>query len=404
MCAIEATGREQAAARRRQPCAPWLENGFRPFFLGAAVWLPTALMVWLGGLADAVRPATHFALTAWHQHEMLFGGVGAIIAGFLLTAVPNWTGHLPVRGQPLLALFSLWALARVTGLTAGSTLPWLAALLDLGFLTSLLAFVGREIARGRNWRNLPVVGLLALFVAGAWLSQLDALEFAPAGQFGRRLGLAAVLLLISLVGGRIVPSFTRNWLVRMGVSTLPAPFGLLDKLVLGAWAVTLTAWLTAPAHVAAVLFLVAGFLHVARMLRWQGHRTFAEPLVTVLHAGYAWLGVGAVLYGLALDGLGLDAATALHALTTGAIGTMTLAVMTRASLGHTGRQLAADAATVCIYLLVTFGAVLRLLAPLGDYELLLGLAALAWGGAYGLFFLHYAPMLVRPRIETGGPD
>jgi uncharacterized protein involved in response to NO len=212
-------------------------------------------------------------------------------------------------------------------------------------------------------------------------------------------------MLIALIGGRIVPSFTRNWLARAGMTTLPAPFGGLDRIALMLWAITLGAWVAGlPAAMVGKLFLISGFLHIARMIRWQGHRTFTEPLVTVLHAGYAWLGLGALLYGLALDDLGLDPPTALHAFTTGAIGTMTLAVMTRASLGHTGRPLVADRATVLIYVLVVGGALLRLAVPLLPFEPLatLTLAAFLWGGAYVLFFGHYAPFLLRPRMRTGG--
>lgn len=387
--------------------APFLQNGFRPFFLGAAVWMPTALLLWLAALAGVVPTAGHFAPAAWHPHATLFGGVGAIVTGFLLTAVPNWTGSLPVRGWPLLALFLLWTAARVGNLLAGPDTGGLAAALDVGFFAVLTGLVAREIVRGRNWRNLPVVILVGLFGTGALLSQLAALGWADGGAPGRRLGLAAILLLMALVGGRIVPSFTRNWLARMGVATLPAPFGPFDRLVLLVWAGTLGVWVAGlPDHLAGTLFLASGFLHVARMIRWQGHRTLGEPLVTVLHAGYAWLGVGALLYGLALDGLGPDPATALHAFTAGAIGTMTLAVMTRASLGHTGRPLSADRTTVTIYALATSGALMRLVAPAApaDTVVALALAALAWGGAYLLFALHYGPMLVRPRIETGGPE
>jgi uncharacterized protein involved in response to NO len=395
---------EGPARTRRGGTPPLLANGFRPFFLGAALWLPLALLIWLLELVALLAPASHPAPPAWHPHEALFGGVGAIVAGFLLTAVPNWTGRLPVRGRHLLLLFLLWVAARIAGLGLGG-LPPLAALPDIAFHLALLGLVAREIVRGRNWRNLPLVALLALFATGDLLSHLDAPGLAGSGAVGRRLGLAAVLMLIALIGGRIVPSFTRNWLARAGVTTLPAPFGGFDRLVLALWAVTLAAWVAGlPAHLSGTLFLASGFLHVARMVRWQGHRTFAEPLVTVLHAACAWLGIGALLHGLALDGLGLDPATALHAFTTGAIGTMTLAVMTRASLGHTGRALTADRTTVAIYLLVTAGAVLRLLVPVlpADPVVTLALAALGWGGAYLLFALHYGPMLVRPRIETGG--
>lgn len=400
----------QAAAHASHPTRdrlypPVLDNGFRPFFLGAALWLPLSLAFWLASLDGRVALASHFEPAAWHPHEALFGGVGGIVTGFLLTAVPNWTGSLPVRGRPLLLLFLLWVAARLGNSLLGAFAPLPAALFDSGFFVLLSLLVGREILRGRNWRNLPVAVLVVLLATGDLLSQLDALGWAATGATARRLGLATVLLLIALIGGRILPSFTRNWLACMGIASLPAPFGRLDRAVLLVWAATLALWVAgAPDSLSGPLFLASGFLHLARMVRWQGHRTFSEPLVTVLHAGYAWLAVGASLYGLALGGIGLDPATALHAFTTGAIGTMTLAVMTRASLGHTGRPLAADAATVAIYLLATAGTILRLLVPLLPVAPVAGLAvaALAWGGAYLLFVVRYAPILMRPRITTGG--
>lgn len=381
---------------------PILENGFRPFFLGAALWLPAAIAVWVWSLVAAVPPPLAMDPLAWHRHETLFGGVGAILAGFLLTAVPNWTGSLPVRGRPLLLLFVPWAAARLSGLLFGGALPWLPAALELVFLFALWGLVAREIVTGRSWRNLPVLVLVGFFVLGAVLSWLEGLFGLPIGASGDRLGLAAIFLLIALIGGRIVPSFTRNWLARMGVQSLPAPFGRLDVATLALWALTLAAWVAGlPEAVLGPLFLAAGFLHAARLVRWQGHRTFAEPLVTVLHAGYAWLPVGAILYGLALRGIGLPPSDALHALTAGAIGTMTLAVMTRASLGHTGRELTADATTVVIYLMVVTGTMLRLLAPLtGDPLSWMALAGAFWGGAYMLFFVHYAPMLAAPRVDA----
>lgn len=177
-------GPEDAARTRRGGTAPLLANGFRPFFLGAALWLPLALLIWLLELVGLFAPASHPAPPAWHPHEALFGGVGAIVAGFLLTAVPNWTGRLPVRGRPLLLLFLLWAAARIAGLGLGG-LPALAALPDIGFHLVLLGLVAREIVHGANWRNLPVVALLALFATGDLLSHLDALGLAGSGAVGR---------------------------------------------------------------------------------------------------------------------------------------------------------------------------------------------------------------------------
>jgi len=380
---------------------PFLSCGFRPFFLAAALWLPTSLFVWIWTLAVAVPP--HFALDplAWHRHETLFGGVGAILAGFLLTAVPSWTGTSPLSGRPLLLLLLAWLAARLLGLAGGAALVPLAALAELTFLGGVLAWVARAVIGAGNHRNRPVVALVALFVTGAVLSWAEPVLDLPTGALGDRLGLAVILLLLALIGGRIVPAFTRNWMVRLGPRTLPAPFGPLDAATLAVWALVLATWVAAPlARPVGVLFLVAGFLHAARLLRWQGHRTLAEPLVSVLHLAYAWLPLGAVLHGLALAGLGPDPATTLHAFTTGAIGTTTLAVMTRASLGHTGRALTADAATVVIYALVVTGALLRLLVPLAaDRTSLLALAAAAWGGAYLLFALRYGPLLTAPRAD-----
>jgi len=398
-----AAGRAKAnrGVSRRSPI-PLLANGFRPFFLGAALWMPVALGLWLAALSGGAHLPALGNAVSWHRHEMLFGGVGAIVTGFLLTAVPNWTGRLPVRGAPLAGLFVLWAAPRLLQFL-GNPGPLLAAAVETLFFAALLVFVWREIVAGRNWRNLPVAALISLLALGAPLSRLESLLDLPLDGFGPRLGLAAVLMLIALIGGRIVPSFTRNWLVRQGSGAVPAPFGRFDTLVLAIWGFTLLAWLSLPARVSGPMFLASGFLHLLRMLRWQGQRTFDEPLVTVLHLAYAWLGIGALLYGLALEGLGLDPPTALHGFTAGAIGTMTLAVMTRASLGHTGRPLTADAWTVVIYLLVTLGTLARLAAAAAP-EALLALAALCWGGAYALFFLRYLPILARPRIDSGGPE
>ncbi len=393
------TARDPSAGGETVP--PLLSYGFRPFFLAAALWLPASLLLWIWTLAVADPPDFALDPLAWHRHETLFGGVGAILAGFLLTAVPSWTGVPPLRGRPLLLLLLAWLAARPLALWGGTVPAALAALAELAFLGGVLVWVARAVIRAGNRRNLPVVVLVGLFVTGAALSWAEPVLGAPTGALGDRLGLAVILLLLALIGGRIVPAFTRNWMARLGLQTLPAPFGPLDAATLAVWALTLAAWVAAPlAPPVGVLFLVAGFLHAARLVRWQGHRTLAEPLVTVLHLAYAWLPLGAVLHGLALAGLGPDPATTLHAFTTGAIGTMTLAVMTRASLGHTGRPLTADAATVVIYTLVVAGALLRLLAPLAaDRTLLLALAAAAWGGAYLLFALRYGPLLVAPRAD-----
>ncbi|MCB1882912.1 MAG: NnrS family protein [Geminicoccaceae bacterium] len=394
----------QARARPTGRDRPALfSNGFRPFFLGGAAWAVAALALWLAVLSGAVSPFGAFDPLVWHQHEMLFGAIGAIITGFLLTAIPNWTGALPVRGRPLLALFLAWGAARLANLAGGA---WVALAVETAFLAALPVMALREIVKGKNWRNLPVCALIGLFALAGLLSHLEAAADLPTGDPGRRLGLGVVLLLIGLVGGRVVPSFTRNWLVKRGVTEkrLPAPFGAFDKLALLALALALLAWVLLPGPIMGPLLVLAGFLHLVRLGRWAGHRTGGEPLVAVLHVGYAWLGAGLVLLGLAEAGLVLERAAAVHALTAGAAGTMTLAVMTRASLGHTGRTLHAGPATVAVYALVCSGALLRVLVPAlpGDAVHWLGLSALLWGGAYALFCAVYGPMLVAKKAGPGG--
>ncbi len=379
---------------------PLLQNGFRPFFLGAAIWLPIALLVWLALLAQFLpwTPAMHGL--AWHQHATLFGGIGAVITGFLLTAIPSWTGRPPLRGPALLALFLIWLLARITGLLPGSAAALLALLADATFYGTLCGLAWREILAGDNRRNIPVALLVSLFTVGCVLSRLDPFLGALPADWGRRLGLAVVMMLIALIGGRIVPAFTRNWLIRRGDRKLPAEWGRWDVLTLALWVITLFVWLPAPSPAAGVLFLLSGVSHLVRLARWRTAATIAEPLVLVLHLGYGWLGIGGLLYGAALLGFGLPASAAFHAFTAGAFGTMTLAVMSRASLGHTGRPLTADATTTLIYLLVALGAVLRLLAPLWPErtDAALAASALAWGGAYAVFAAHFGPLLAGPRL------
>lgn len=375
-----------------------LRHGFRPFFLGAALWAPLALALWLGMLAGVVSLPLAFDALAWHQHELLFGYVGGVLAGFLLTAIPNWTGRPPVSGLPLLGLVLLWAAARSLNLLGGATGPWIPAAADVGFCAVLAALALREIIASRSWRNLPVVVLLACWGVGCALSQAGPLG-AGTGEVGRRLGFGAVFVLIGLIGGRVVPSFTRNWLSQRGTSILPAPMGRLDHAAMAALVVAILFWIAAPASgLTGGLLIVAGFGLLVRLARWCGASTVAQPLVLILHLGYGWLGAGLALLGVAIlrpAAVGMPAA--MHALTAGAIGTMTLAIMTRATLGHTGRTLAADATTIWIYGLVQAGALLRVLAPAlpHHYGLALDLAGLVWAGAFVLFAFHYGPMLGR---------
>ena len=334
---------------------------------------------------------------------MVFGFAAATVAGFLLTAIPNWTGRMPLQGGPLATLVSLWAIGRIGVLLSAEIGAPAAAVADLSFPAVFLLVVAREILAGKNWRNLPMLGALSLLLVVNLLVHLDALGVADTAELGNRLGLVTLFMLISLVGGRIIPSFTRNWLakVRPEISP-PVPEGRFDLGVLVVTGLALLTWAIAPgAAVTPWAALFAGIAVALRLSRWRGLHTVREPLLLILHVGYGWLAFGLLLLGL--NGLyeTLPATAALHALTVGAVGTMTLAVMTRASLGHTGRPLSAGPATKSIYALITIAAVLRILSPFaGDQiELALWLAGAAWSGAFGLFAVFYGCVLARPRVR-----
>lgn len=381
-----------------------LSAGFRPFFLAASIWAAAAVPLWVGVYAGRAAVPTLLQPMVWHAHEMVFGFAAATVAGFLLTAIPNWTGRMPLQGGPLAFLVALWAIGRIAVLCSAQLQAPAAALADLSFPAAFLAVVAREIVAGRNWRNLPMLGALGLLLAGNLLVHIEALGLADTAALGNRLGIATLLMLISLVGGRIIPSFTRNWLAKLHPEApAPVPEQRFDLAALAVTGGALLIWAIAPnAVVTPWAILVAAIAVIVRLSRWRGLYTLSEPLLLILHVGYGWLAVGLLLLGATGIWEFLPAAAALHALTVGAIGTMTLAVMTRASLGHTGRPLLAGPATKSIYVLITAAAVLRILSPFaGEYvELALWLAAGAWSGAFGLFAATYGRALAQPRARN----
>jgi uncharacterized protein involved in response to NO len=382
----------------------FLSVGLRPFFLAAGAWACLAMGLWLGVLSGLPQPPTHFAPSVWHAHEMIFGYAAAAIAGFVLTAVPNWTGRPPRRGPVLAGLFVLWLAGR--GAVAFSAVigPFPAALIDCAFLAVLAGLLAADILRAGNRRNLVIVlALLLLFSANLAVHLGEGLSGGGTsggqGAFGLRLGLAVIVLLITVVGGRITPAFTGNWLKRKGETAPPAPAGRIDGLALAAGALALAAWSVLPGHAASALLLVlAGILHGLRLARWRGLATLSEPLVWILHLGYAWVALGLLGLGLAhwlpVPGPG----AALHVLAAGAVGTMTMAVMTRATLGHTGRALAAGPGTLRAYLLVIAAAAARVGAGFaGGLEGAMTMAAGGlWVAGFGLFVILYGPMHLGP--------
>ena len=381
--------------------------GFRPFFLFGAVWAALAMVLWILMLSGVLTLPTHFDPVSWHAHEFLFGYLGAIIGGFLLTAVPNWTGRLPVVGWQLAGLFALWCFGRIAVAFSALVPLGLAVTIDLSFTIFLGGVLLREIIAGKNWRNLVVLVLLSVFALANLMFHLDAAGQGVAAQgIGLRIGVAAVVMLISVIGGRVVPSFTRNWLVQQKSDRLPVPpMQRFDVAVLLATVLALGLWVAQPERtVTAAALMLIGLLHAARLRRWQGGQTLSEPLLSVLHLGYAFVPLGAVVEALSIfwpDLFALGAAQ--HVWMAGAFGLMTLAMMTRATLGHTGQTLHAGGGTVAIYLCLIGSVLARLCAALwlGSAMMLYAVSGLLWIGAFLGFVVVYGPLLMKPKPQRG---
>ena len=404
MSAVSASSLPPALERRLKYAGPaLLSYGFRPFFLGAAIWSVASIVLWLPQFTGIFALPTAYPPLDWHVHEMLYGYVAAVIAGFLLTAIPNWTGRLPITGAPLMALAALWLAGRLAILLSGPLGIALVGLVDVAFLATLAFVAAREIIAGRNWRNLRVLALIGVLIASNVVFHAEVYLFGRA-HYGTRIAIAAVIMLISLVGGRIVPSFTRNWLARRGRGRLPVPFSRFDVAAIGASIVALALWVAvADAAITGIALLAAAIMQAARLTRWAGYRALSDRLVLVLHAAYAFIPVGFALMGASALGLfDIPASVGVHAWTVGAVGLMTLAVMTRASLGHTGQPLAAGVGTQAIYLFALCAALLRIAASLVGSMPLMELAGVAWVSAFGGFVVVYGPTLCKRRAVWFG--
>jgi uncharacterized protein involved in response to NO len=379
---------------------PLLTAGFRPFFLAAAGWAVLSMAVWLPLFGGEVELPSRFDPLSWHIHEMLFGFAMAAVGGFLLTAIPNWTGRAPVAGTPLAVLVGLWLLGRVACLCSALIAGWLVVVADLAFAAALEVVAACELSAAGNRRNYPLLAPVIVLAIANLLMHLQSFGVAIPLGIGWRLGIAVVIVLISVIGGRIVPAFTNNWLNARGITPVPSNLSWLEHAARGTLIAAMLGWVFLPDWRAlSVLLLTAAALNLARLARWRGIATAEEPLLLILHVGYLWLVVGVALLGLSLISDAVPPAAAVHALTAGAMGTMILAVMTRATLGHTGHVLRADTVTMIIYALVSASALLRIVAAwLVDGQMdLFEVAVLAWVGAFALFAAEYGPMLLAPR-------
>jgi uncharacterized protein involved in response to NO len=378
-----------------------LSYGFRPFFLGAGMFAILAMTLWIGALTLGWDIGGANGPLSWHAHEMLFGYTSAALAGFMLTAIPNWTGRLPVAGPPLLGLFALWCAGRLVTLvpTFFGAVP--SALIEASFLPVLGGLAAREIIAGRNWKNLRVLAAVALLsVANMSFHYLVATGGDPIMVI--RFTVATCVALISLIGGRIIPSFTRNWLVKAGAVRLPSAAGAVDRIAGVLLLLALAFWASLPeGGVTASIALIAALAQGIRLVRWRGWETLEEPLLAVLHLAYAFLPLA--LIGVAMSAMGwLSAPSVLHLMTVGLIGNMTLAVMTRVARAHTARPLRASATTVLIYLAIFAAAIVRPFAEVLPeyYHLILGISGACWILAYAGFVAEYAPILLTPALNA----
>lgn len=372
--------------------------GFRPFFLGASIWAAVAMVLWIGSLVYGLPIGGAYGAPHWHIHELLFGFAPAVLAGFLLTAVPNWTGRLPVSGRPLIWLFGAWVAGRAAMLLPDVIGLIPAAAIDVIFMSALLAICLREIIAGRKWKDLKVmagVGILALANAGFHYAVITNGDVPMMG----RAAISAYIVLIMVIGGRIIPSFTRNWLNKMGRTAFPVPFNGFDIACLWVGALALVCWVAVPQAPATLpVALAACVLHAIRLYRWRGWPVRREPLLFVLHTSYAFVPLGLAAIALQSAGL-LGSASTTHLLTVGAVASMMIAVMARATRGHTGRPLTATKITSTAYTLICLAAISRPLADLmpAYYDMLIAAAGGFWIAAFGAFLLEHAPMLALTR-------
>jgi len=369
-----------------------LAAGFRPFFLLAAIAAVAVVVRTVLVLHGIGLPSGN--PFGWHGHEMLFGYVAAAMAGFLFTAIPNWTATAPVSGSPLALVVAVWLLARI-GLWDGQP-EWWSVAADLAFLPAVALFAGRPLISGGSLRRwLPLVVILVFAVTNLLWHTAVALGQPALASRALFFATMAVALQIAVIGGRVAPAFTRNYLAANGSAAVPREMGRLDGLALAISAAVALAEFVHPTT-AAWLAALAAILHGARLYGWQGLRTWRNPLLFVLHVGYGWLALGYAIRASALIGPQWSGPWALHGLLVGAIGTMTLAVMARATLGHTGRALQAGAILTVAFVAIQGAAVVRLLDPWIGVDAW-RIAGVLWLAAFALFLVRCGPMLVARR-------
>lgn len=379
------------------------DYGFRPFFLFAGCYALAVVPLWLYYYAHADAPFGALPAMYWHAHEMIYGFATAAIAGFLLTAVASWTGTRGFGGPPLIVVATLWLLGRVAMAAAGRAPFWMLAIAELAFLPALALLLTPPLIRSFN-RNTPLLAVLGVL----WLIDgvfMLALKHGDLSLAARAINVAIdiVLVLVTVIGGRIVPSFTANALRRNGLTPNVVSHTQLEIAVIASTIAIAAVDVFAPTGtLSGALAALAAALHAMRLSGWRSFKTRGESILWVLHVGYAWLPMGLALKACWLLG-GVDWAMKWqHALTAGVFATMILAVMTRASLGHTGRPLVVSRFITAAYLLLTLGVALRVFGGAlwpQHYVWIVSIAGAAWSLSFLLYVVEYAPILIRPRAD-----
>jgi len=369
--------------------------GFRPFYLLASTFAALSILLWICQDTGQLH-ATYLRSPAWHGHEMLFGYTMAVVAGFLLTAVANWTGQSTPTGPALMALAALWVGGRVLVLTPYANA---AAIANVAFPIALAIGISRAVVQSRNRRNyffLALLLLLGLVVLAFHLSYLELLPWPERASL--QVGIDIVLFIMAVIGGRVIPMFTNNGVPGAQATRQP----LVEKIALiGVLILLGVDLLPVPGLLVAVVALVVALAHAARLYLWQPWRTGKAPLVWVLHVAYGWIVIYLVLRGLTAIGL-VGPLFAIHALTVGAIGGMTIGMMTRTARGHTGRPLVADRFEVVCFALVALAAAVRVFGGMllqTDYMETVVVSGTCWSAAFALYAIRYWPVLSRSRLD-----
>jgi uncharacterized protein involved in response to NO len=370
---------------------------FRPFFLIAGITAIILIGIWLLILNNIYIPNAYFSPLMWHQHEMLFGYTAAVIAGFLLTAAQNWTGIRGLHGNALFTLCAIWLLARFSVLVLPPSLELMVTIIDLLFFPLLAYHLGRQVIQAKKLHNMIFVPILLCFTIANGLMHLEALEIATTGQIGYSLGLWLCVFLMIIIGGRIIPFFTSNVFPNLNIRKNR----IVEIVSISSLLLLIVFDLFNIKDIRNIFALVAFISHLIRFLSWQPWSTLGSPILWILHSGYAWIIIG---FGLtALETITLTShSLASHAFAVGGVGCLTLGMMSRVALGHTGRPILPPRIMTLAFIFINLAALFRVFGTMiftSAISSMISVSAVCWLVAFAIFIYKYTPVLIAPRID-----